>query len=532
MGRDIIIKPNRNTTGTGLEPVIYFSGETNATISLKVNDDGSVVFVGSNGDITNINNSNLFVGGPIITVPSDIKFVVTGNSLFFGSISATTFYGDGSGLSGITISGITGLQSALDLKTDLSLFNLHTGDTNNPHQTSLGNLFGGSAHTHTISEIINLQSSLDLKTDLTLFSSHTANTSNPHQTSFYQLISTAHTHTISDINDLSNQLNSKFSISGGTVNGDVLVLGNVTILGSATTINTSTLSIADNVVTLNSNITGGTPFPGHSGIEVLRGSGTTAALLWEEQRSQWEAGLHGSTKRIILEGDSLALLNSGHTHPISEITGLQSALDLKTDLSLFSSHTANTNNPHQTSLGNLFGGSAHTHTISEVINLQTNLNNKFNTSGGTISGDILVTGSVSATTFYGNGQYLTGLVTNDFYVTGGTFSGGTLTLNRQNGSVTITGFTSVNTVDTFVTGFTYSNNNLTISQNQGQLPISVNISTMTGLTVNGNISATTMTTTTPLPSDNSTTVPTTAYVQNKIATATAPQNLFNYYNFI
>ena len=149
MGRDIIIKPNRSTTGSTLEPRIYFSGETNGTISLKVNDDGSVVFVGSNGDISNINNSNLFVGGPIITVPSDIKFVVTGNSLFFGSISATTFYGDGSGLSSVTISGVTGLQNALDLKTDLSLFNSHTGNTSNPHQTSFHQLIS-TAHTHTI----------------------------------------------------------------------------------------------------------------------------------------------------------------------------------------------------------------------------------------------------------------------------------------------------------------------------------------------------------------------------------------------
>ena len=38
---------------------------------------------------------------------------------------------------------------------------------------------------------------------------------------------------------------------------------------------------------------------------------------------------------------------------------------------------------------------------------------------------------------------LTGV--NDYYVTGGTYSGGTLTLNRQNGSVTINGFTTGNT---------------------------------------------------------------------------------------
>lgn len=102
-----------------------------------------------------------------------------------------------------------------------------------------------------------------------------------------------------------------------------------------------------------------------------------------------------------------------------------------------------------------------------------------------------VTGSISATTFYGNGQYLTGI--NDYYVTGGTFSGTTLTLNRQNGLVTITGFTSTS-VDTYTTGFTYSNNNLTINQNQGQSPLNVNIGTMTGLTVNGIFSATTLNT--------------------------------------
>jgi len=115
-------------------------------------------------------------------------------------------------------------------------------------------------------------------------------------------------------------------------------------------------------------------------------------------------------------------------------------------------------------------------------------------SGGTVTGDVLINGSISATTFYGSGQYLTNLPSSvDNYVTGGTYSNGTLTLNRQNGSITITGFTTGSTsssVNTFVTGFTYSNNNVTLSQNQGQSPLSVNISTMTGLTVNGNLTVT------------------------------------------
>ena len=46
-------------------------------------------------------------------------------------------------------------------------------------------------------------------------------------------------------------------------------------------------------------------------------------------------------------------------------------------------------------------------------------------------------------------------------------------------------------VDTYVTGFTYSNNVATISRNLGQPNLSILINTMTGLTVNGVLNATT-----------------------------------------
>jgi hypothetical protein len=46
-------------------------------------------------------------------------------------------------------------------------------------------------------------------------------------------------------------------------------------------------------------------------------------------------------------------------------------------------------------------------------------------------------------------------------------------------------------VDTYVTGFTYGNNVLTIKQNNGQSDLTTLIDTMTGLTVNGTLSATT-----------------------------------------
>jgi hypothetical protein len=52
---------------------------------------------------------------------------------------------------------------------------------------------------------------------------------------------------------------------------------------------------------------------------------------------------------------------------------------------------------------------------------------------------------------------------------------------------------SIVSVDTYVTGFTYDNaNNYTISRNLGQPPLSINVSVMTGLTVTGTISASTI----------------------------------------
>jgi len=102
--------------------------------------------------------------------------------------------------------------------------------------------------------------------------------------------------------------------SSATVNGDVLVVGNVNILGTATTINTQTLTIDDNIITLNANATGNTvPFPIDSGLEILRGSGTTACILWEETNGYWAAGLSASTRQILLDGDVNTLYDSDGT---------------------------------------------------------------------------------------------------------------------------------------------------------------------------------------------------------------------------
>ena len=105
--------------------------------------------------------------------------------------------------------------------------------------------------------------------------------------------------------------------------------------------------------------------------------------------------------------------------------------------------------------------------------------------------NVLSATTISATTYFGDGSNLTGISTDDNYVTGGTFNTNTLTLNRQNGSVTITGFTSDS--NTFVTGYTYNDaNTFTISNNDGS-NYSALINVMTGLTINGESTGTTLT---------------------------------------
>ena len=136
------------------------------------------------------------------------------------------------------------------------------------------------------------------------------------------------------------------NLSGLTVDGNVLVNGDVNIIGTATTINSEQVLIKDNIITLNSNVTGSTSPVLNAGFEVLRGSADTKSLLWLESSDMWS-----------------------------------------------------------------------------------------------IDDDLSVSGYVSGTTYYGDGSNLTGI--DDTFVTGGTYSGSTIVLNRNDGnSVNVTGITS------------------------------------------------------------------------------------------
>lgn len=57
MSRDIRITPNLGSTASGLYPEIQFRGISQSFISLKVDDDGSILYTGTYGSLFNITDS-------------------------------------------------------------------------------------------------------------------------------------------------------------------------------------------------------------------------------------------------------------------------------------------------------------------------------------------------------------------------------------------------------------------------------------------------------------------------------------------
>jgi hypothetical protein len=112
----------------------------------------------------------------------------------------------------------------------------------------------------------------------------------------------------------SKTLNTDLSLSGnGTgkvylndnaeVNGNLVVAGNLTVSGTTTTVNSETISLADNIIDLNSNFTTGTPTE-NSGIRVMRGDSNAVQVRWNESSDKWEFTTDGTNYSVIAPTDS------------------------------------------------------------------------------------------------------------------------------------------------------------------------------------------------------------------------------------
>ena len=95
-------------------------------------------------------------------------------------------------------------------------------------------------------------------------------------------------------------------IHGDTVIGDasnaknLRIWGNLIVEGTTTTVNSETVTIADNIILLNSDVT--TAPSENAGIEIQRGTSSNVQLRWNESTDKWQITEDGSTYENIVTG--------------------------------------------------------------------------------------------------------------------------------------------------------------------------------------------------------------------------------------
>jgi hypothetical protein len=106
--------------------------------------------------------------------------------------------------------------------------------------------------------------------------------------------------------------------AGGTVTVDdnLIITGDLTVQGNTVTLETATLSIEDNIITLNHGVTGSPTLD--AGIEVERGTSDNVLIRWNETSDKWEFTNDGTTYIEIGSGGGATI---SETAPVSANPG-------------------------------------------------------------------------------------------------------------------------------------------------------------------------------------------------------------------
>lgn len=184
--------------------------------------------------------------------------IISGKLSVSESISANVFFGDGSNLLGV-ITSISGYSLTTEVESISS----------------------------------NLQNQIDTLAPLSYVNNLSANLDN------YTLL----TNSESISSNLQNQLNECVKLSGDqNINGnkifnqDVTVGGNLFVQGATVTVNSENVLIKDNILTLNTNLSGNPDnyTPNGGGIEINRGDLAPAQILFNETSNSWQYGISGA----------------------------------------------------------------------------------------------------------------------------------------------------------------------------------------------------------------------------------------------
>jgi hypothetical protein len=104
-----------------------------------------------------------------------------------------------------------------------------------------------------------------------------------------------------------------------TITSDLTVGGNLTVNGTLTSLNTEQVTIEDNVVVLNSNVTGSPA--ANAGIEVERGTSTNTSIIWNETDDKWTLTNNGANYHAIARKYVETLSTSATSYTVTHNLG-------------------------------------------------------------------------------------------------------------------------------------------------------------------------------------------------------------------
>lgn len=106
--------------------------------------------------------------------------------------------------------------------------------------------------------------------------------------------------------------------SNVTIGQDLTVTGNLTVSGNTTTLNTETINVEDNIIVLNSTVTGSPTLD--AGIEVERGTSNNAVFKWNETDDKWQISSDGTTFANVATTDDVAAVSITALDEIGDVS--------------------------------------------------------------------------------------------------------------------------------------------------------------------------------------------------------------------
>ena len=121
---------------------------------------------------------------------------------------------------------------------------------------------------------------------------------------------------------MKSYVDGKFApLAGASFTGDVSVTGNLTVTGETFYANVTNLNVEDNIITLNSNVTG-TPSM-NAGISINRGSSSNVDLHWYEGEQNWQFTNDGTNYHAITRKYVQTLSTSATSYVVTHNLGTQ-----------------------------------------------------------------------------------------------------------------------------------------------------------------------------------------------------------------